>query len=223
MTDGPIRVVVVDDQPLFVSGMGMLIQSQPDMALAGSAGDGAAAVELVDQVEPDVVIMDVRMPVLDGIGATARIVQDQHATAPRVIILTTFRRDEAVFQAIRAGASGFLTKAATPEFVLHAIRTVHEGASVLGPESTLDLVREFTPARPAPARAAEEAIDSLTPREQEIFLLAARGLSNAQIAAAAFVTEATVKTHIRAILTKLALPSRVHIVVFAYENNLISS
>ncbi|HEY8588845.1 MAG TPA: response regulator transcription factor [Naasia sp.] len=216
-----IRVAVVDDQPLFVSGMRMLIDSQADMAFVGSAADGVGAVDLVRTTETDIVLMDVRMPVLDGIEATRRIATEHHEDGPRVIVLTTFRRDEAVFRAIRAGASGFITKSATPEFVLDAIRTVHQGASVLGPESTLQLVREFVPARHEPSEDVQEAIAALTPREREIFLLVARGLSNADIAAAAFVTEATAKTHISAILSKLALTSRVQVVVFAYENHLL--
>jgi DNA-binding NarL/FixJ family response regulator len=214
-----IRVAVVDDQALFVSGMRMLIESQPDLDFAGSAGDGLAAVELVARAQPDVVLMDIRMPVLDGIEATARIVAA--GSDSRIVVLTTFQRDEAVFRAIRTGASGFITKDATPEFILASIRTVHAGQAVLAPAATFDLVKRI--ARPAPPaeRPLDLAIATLTPREREIFLLVARGLSNIELAAAAFVSETTAKTHLRNILTKLGLQSRVQVVVYAYENGLL--
>jgi DNA-binding NarL/FixJ family response regulator len=215
----PIRVAVVDDQPLFVSGMRMLVESQPDLGFAGSATDGAAAVDLVARTQPDVVLMDIRMPVLDGIEATARIVAS--GSVSRVVILTTFQRDEAVFRAIRTGAAGFITKDATPEFILAAIRTVHAGQSVLAPAATFDLVKRFAKPTPPAERPLELAIAALTPREREIFLLVARGLSNLELAAAAFVSETTAKTHIRNILTKLGLQSRVQVVVYAYENGLL--
>ena len=214
-----IRVAVVDDQPLFVSGMRMLIESQPDLDFAGSAADGRSGVELVARTQPDVVLMDIRMPVLDGIEATESIVAT--GTPSRVVILTTFQRDEAVFRAIRTGAAGFITKDATPEFILAAIRTVHAGQSVLAPAATFDLVKRFAAPTPPGERPLELAIAALTPREREIFLLVARGLSNVELAAAAFVSEATAKTHIRNILAKLGLQSRVQVVVFAYENGLL--
>ncbi|GAB3123226.1 response regulator [Glaciibacter psychrotolerans] len=223
----PIRVVVVDDQALFVSGMQMLIESQADLACVGTAPDGRMAVEVVGRERPDVVLMDIRMPVLDGIEATARILQQATAqvaageTVPRIIMLTTFQRDEAVFRAIRTGASGFITKDATPEFILAAIRTVHAGQAVLAPQATFDLVRQFATEASDAGRPLELAIDVLSPREREIFLLTARGLSNAEIATAAFVSEATVKTHVRSILAKLHLQSRVQVVIFAYENGLL--
>jgi DNA-binding NarL/FixJ family response regulator len=214
-----IRVAVVDDQPLFVSGMQMLVESQPDLDFAGSATDGLAAVDLVARARPDVVLMDIRMPVLDGIGATARIVA---AGSPsRIVILTTFQRDEAVFRAIRTGASGFITKDATPEFILAAIRTVHAGQAVLAPAATFDLVRRFAKPAPPAGRPLDLAIATLTPREREVFLLVARGLSNSELAAAAFVSETTAKTHLRNILTKLGLQSRVQVVIYAYENGLL--
>jgi DNA-binding NarL/FixJ family response regulator len=212
-----VRVAIVDDQPLFVSGMQMLVESQSDLLFVGSASDGRAGIDLVEAATPDVVLMDIRMPVMDGLDATKRIVAA--GSSARVIVLTTFQRDEAVFRAIRAGASGFITKDATPEFVLAAVRTVHGGTAVLAPNATFDLVREFgTRTGSAPATTA---IAMLTPREQDIFLLIARGLSNTEIAAAAFVSEATAKTHIRAILSKLVLQSRVQVVIFAYENGLV--
>jgi DNA-binding NarL/FixJ family response regulator len=214
-----IRVAVVDDQALFVSGMRMLIESQPDLDFAGSAADGREGVELVARAQPDVVLMDIRMPVLDGIEATERIVA---AGSPsRVVILTTFQRDEAVFRAIRTGAAGFITKDATPEFILAAIRTVHAGQSVLAPAATFDLVKRFAKPTPPDERPLEIAIAALTPRERAIFLLVARGLSNVEVATAAFVSEATAKTHLRNILAKLGLQSRVQVVIFAYENGLL--
>ena len=214
-----VRVAVVDDQALFVSGMQMLLESQPDLEFVGSATNGHAAVELVARTEPHVVLMDVRMPIMDGIEATRLIVES--GSPARIIILTTFQRDEAVFRAIRLGASGFVTKDATPEFVLAAIRNVHAGQSVLAPSATFDLLRQFA-APAASERPAELALAPLTPREQEIFLLVARGLSNTEVAAAAFVSETTAKTHLRSILSKLGLHNRVHVVIFAYENGLLA-
>jgi len=215
-----IRVAVVDDQALFVSGMQMLVESQPDLEFVGSAANGRSALDLVARAEPHVVLMDVRMPIMDGIEATRLIVES--GSAARIVILTTFQRDEAVFRAIRAGASGFVTKDATPEFVLEAIRSVHAGASVLAPSATFDLVKRFAAAPPsAPGRPLELAIAALTPREKEVFILVARGLSNLEVAAAAFVSEATAKTHIRSILSKLGLQSRIQVVIFAYENGLL--
>ena len=225
-----IRVAVVDDQRLFAHGMQMLIESQPDLEFVGSAANGQQGIELVEKSQPDVVLMDIRMPVMDGIEATSRLTGGDgdgvgvgvgDSARPRVIILTTFQRDEAVFRAIRSGASGYITKDATPEFVLDAIRTVHAGHSVLAPKATLDLVKEFATPKPSAGHTREQAIASLSSREQEIFLLAARGLSNVDIAATAFISEATTKTHIRSILSKLGLRSRVQIVVFAYENGLL--
>ncbi|MFJ8896197.1 response regulator [Leifsonia sp. NPDC102414] len=216
-----IRVAVVDDQVLFCSGLAMLIESQPDLAFAGSAHDGEAAVALVERERPDVVLMDVRMPVLDGIAATERIlsgVQRDGAgldSAPKIIVLTTFQRDEAVARAVRAGASGFIMKDTTPEFVLAAIRTVDAGHAVIAPKDTAEL---FGGQRRAPV---PDAIADLSAREKEVFLLAARGLSNAEVGQTAYISEATVKSHMRSILAKLALTSRVQLVAFAYENGLV--
>lgn len=212
-----IRVAVVDDQPLFCSGIGMLLESQPDLEFAGAAHDGEAGVALAEQERPDVVLMDLRMPLLDGIGATERIRSTLTGDrAPRIIVLTTFERDEAVARAMRAGADGFVMKDTTPDFLLAAIRTVHAGHSVIAPKETAAL---FSGERVRPPRT--EAIAALSAREKEVFLLAARGLSNAEAGQVAFISETTVKSHMRSILQKLGLASRVQLVAFAYENGLV--
>jgi DNA-binding NarL/FixJ family response regulator len=219
----PITVAIVDDQALFRSGIRMLVSSQPDLRFVGDAADGAAAIELVKRVRPDVVLMDIRMPGMNGIAATEAILAnaqgapDQHPST-RIIVLTTFDFDEAATRAIRAGASGFVLKDAEPEFLLAAIRTVHAGNAVLAPSATRELFEHFRApdARPeVPAR-----FGTLTEREREIFQLAARGLSNAEIASTVFLGETTVKTHISRILSKLGLRDRVQLVVFAFEHAL---
>jgi len=211
----PIRVVLVDDQALFRAGIRMLVDSQPDLEVTGEASDGRQAVDVVRQVRPDVVLMDIRMPVLDGLAATEELLRDPDP--PRIVMLTTFDLDEAAARAIRGGASGFLLKDADPEFLLAAIRTVHAGSAVIAASATRDLFAHFTDAAPRPVPPSYR---DLTDREREIFELAARGLSNAEIAAREFLSEATVKTHISRILTKLALRDRVQLVVFAFEHGL---
>jgi DNA-binding NarL/FixJ family response regulator len=214
-----IRVVLVDDQALFRAGIRMLISSQPDLEVVGEAGDGQEAIGVVRATRPDVVMMDIRMPVMDGVAATARILEEADAQPdpPRIVMLTTFDLDEAAARAIRQGASGFLLKDADPEFLLAAIRTVHAGSHVIAAAATRELFTHFA----APAQApVPRSYGDLTEREREIFALAARGLSNAEIAAREFLAEATVKTHISRILTKLALRDRVQLVVFAFEHGL---
>ncbi|WP_308466821.1 response regulator transcription factor [Rathayibacter soli] len=225
-----IRVAIADDQQLFCSGIQMLIESQSDLTFVGAAYDGEAAVALAREALPDVMLMDIRMPLLDGIEATARILDrsdrsgggaetSAEGARPKIIMLTTFQRDEAVVRAIHAGADGFIMKDTTPEFVLASIRTVHAGHSVIAPSDTADIIRAQS-ARRRPEPAAE-SIAVLSAREKEVFLLAARGLSNADIAQTAYISEATVKSHIRSILAKLALSSRVQLVAHAYENGLL--
>ncbi|MGN7862778.1 response regulator [Microbacterium sp. 22303] len=210
-----IRVVLVDDQALFRAGIRMLVASQPDLEVVGEAGNGQEAIEVVRATRPDVVMMDIRMPVMDGLTAAARILEE--AEPPRIVMLTTFDLDEAAARAIRQGASGFLLKDADPEFLLAAIRTVHSGSSVIAASATRDLFAHFAAPAQTPVPAS---YGDLTEREKEIFALAARGLSNAEIAAREFLSEATVKTHISRILAKLALRDRVQLVVFAFEHGL---
>lgn len=210
-----ISVVLVDDQALFRAGIRMLVASQPDMDVVGEAGDGREALEVIARTRPDVVLMDIRMPVMDGLTATAELLTQPNP--PRVVMLTTFDLDEAAARAIQQGASGFLLKDADPEFLLAAIRTVDAGSSVIAAAATRDLFAHFTSeTKPVPAQYAE-----LTEREREIFALAARGLSNAEIAAREFLSEATVKTHVSRILGKLLLRDRVQLVVFAFEHGLV--
>ncbi|KJC62890.1 response regulator [Agreia bicolorata] len=221
MTAAPrIRVAIADDQTLFCSGIQMLIESQPDLLFVGSAPDGLAAVELAAQQRPHVILMDIRMPGIDGLTATERIVGEHCDTVPRVIVLTTFQRDVAILRAVAAGASGFIMKDATPEFLLAAIRTVHSGRSVIAPEETTALIESLAEKRMGPADDA--SIAALSPREKEVFLLAARGLTNAEIASAAYISETTVKSHVSSILGKLKMQSRLQLVVYAYENGLLS-
>lgn len=215
MTAGGIRVALVDDQALFRAGIRMLIDSQPDLQVVAEASNGREALDVVPASNADVVLMDIRMPVMDGLAATAELLRGENA--PRIVMLTTFDLDEAAANAIRQGASGFLLKDADPEFLLAAIRTVHAGSAVIAASATRDLFAHFAGAAPI---AVPPAYETLTEREREIFALAARGLSNAEIAAREYLSEATVKTHISRILTKLALRDRVQLVVFAFEHGL---
>jgi len=215
MSAAPIRVVLVDDQALFRAGIRMVIDSQADLEVVGEAADGREALAVIAERSPDVVLMDIRMPVMDGLAATAELLA--RPDPPRIVMLTTFDLDEAAARAIRQGASGFLLKDADPEFLLAAIRTVHAGSAVIAASAT----RELFAAAPAPVAPTPPAFAELTDREREIFALAARGLSNAEIAAAEFLSEATVKTHISRILAKLSLRDRVQLVVFAYDHGLV--
>ena len=218
---GPIRVVLVDDQELFRAGIGIMIDAQPDMEVVGSAADGAEGVRLVDELTPDVVLMDIRMPELDGVEATRQIFLPARAagrTRPvRVVVLTTFNLDDRAATAIRYGASGFLLKDATPAMLTDAIRTVHAGNAVLAPQDLSALMEgQFRQRSPVPP-----GYEALTTKEQEIFALLAAGLSNSEVSARLFLSESTIKTHVGAILRKLDLRDRVQIVVFAHEHGLI--
>ena len=221
-----IRVVLVDDQEMYRLGFRMLLESQKDVELVGEAEDGSAAVELLAGVEADVVLMDVRMPRMDGIEATHRIVGGSgdgpsDASAPRVLVLTTFDLDEYAFEAIRAGASGFLLKDTTLEELMAAIRHVHDGDAVMAPSTTRRLIDRFA-AHPAPMADAEPApLDRLTSREKEVFLLLARGLPNDRIARDLSIAEGTVRIHIGRILGKLGLHDRAQAVVLAYESGIV--
>lgn len=214
-----IRVAIADDQKLFCSGIQMLIESQPDLEFVGAAYDGEAIVDLALSQKADIVLMDIRMPLANGITATEIIRARASGDAPKIIILTTHERDVAVLQAINAGASGFLLKDANPAFLLEAIRTVHGGQSVIAPRDSVAVIKDLIPTESK--RADYAAISHLSAREKEIFLLAARGLSNSDIAATAFISETTVKSHVSNILSKLTLSSRLQIVAFAYENGLL--
>lgn len=217
----PISVLLVDDQDLFREGVAVIVGAQDGMTVVGSAADGVAAVRLVDELEPDVVLMDIRMPEMDGVEATRQIFTPdrirRRSKPVRVIVLTTFNLDDRAATAIRHGASGFLLKDTTPVQLRDAIRTVHAGNAVLAPEDlTVLLDGQFQTRAPAPA-----AYEGLTEKEREVFAAAARGLSNAEIAELIFASESTVKTHVGAILRKLALRDRVQIVVFAHEHGLV--
>ncbi|MCL2091389.1 MAG: response regulator transcription factor [Micrococcales bacterium] len=213
----PIRVILVDDQQLVRAGLTMVVNAQPDMQVVGEAGDGVAAVALVARTPADIVLMDVRMPRQDGIAATAAITADP--AAPRIVMLTTYDLDEYLLAAIKAGASGFLLKDAPPDDLVGAIRTVHSGDAVIAPASTrrlIDHVAHLTEIDEDPERFGD-----LTDREREVLVHVARGLSNAEIAAALYLAETTVKTHIGRILTKLDARDRVQAVVTAYEGGLV--
>ena len=215
-----IRVLLVDDQDLVRAGFAMVLGSQPDLAVVGEAADGAAATKLAREIPADVIVMDVRMPGLDGVAATREICQA--AERPRVLILTTFDLDEYAFEALRAGASGFLLKSAPPEELLYAIRSVHNGDSVVAPSTTRRLISRFLPHLPGPQQAPDrEHLAELTAREREVLAEVGAGLSNAEIAARLYISEATVKTHVGHIMAKLGLRDRIQAVVYTYETGLI--
>jgi DNA-binding NarL/FixJ family response regulator len=215
-------IVLVDDQELLRMGFRMVLDAQPDFVVAGEAGDGREAIELVERLAPDVVLMDVRMPRLDGIEATRAIVAS--GSRSRIIILTTFDLDEHAHAAIRAGASGFLLKDAQPADLLSAIRAVASGDAVVAPSTTRRLLATLADRIPGPAAPdhAQPVLDLLTPREREVLLAVARGLSNGEIAEELVLSEATVKTHVGHILSKLRLRDRVQIVVLAYDRGLVA-
>jgi DNA-binding NarL/FixJ family response regulator len=213
-----IKVLVADDQPLARNGLQAMLGAQEDIEIVGEAEDGAQAVEEALRLRPDVVLMDIRMPNLDGIEATRRI--QEHAGAPKVLVLTTFDLDEYVYEALRAGAGGSLLKDAPPGQLAEAVRTVAAGEQLLAPAVTKRLVERFV-RRPPPEAAAQDTFGELTERELEVLKLVAGGLSNGEIAERLFLSEATVKTHVTRILSKLGLRDRVQAVVLAYESGLV--
>ena len=214
-----IRIALVDDQELVRTGFRMVLDAQPDMTVVGEAADGLAAVEFARSHSADVMIMDARMPRMDGVEATRRI--REAGDRPRVLMLTTFDLDEYAFAALKAGASGFLLKDVPPEELLFAIRAVHSGDAVVAPSTTRRLIDRFAPMMPADESAAASELAELTDREREVLILVAQGLSNGELAQRLFVSEATVKTHVGRILAKLGLRDRVQAVVYAYENGLV--
>jgi len=214
----PVRVVLADDQEMVRAGLRMLLDFQPDLEVVGEAADGLAAVEVVTRTRPDVVLMDVRMPRCDGIEAARRIVAALPETA--VVVLTTFDDDASLAEALRAGVSGFLLKVAPPEQLLHAVRTVAAGNGLLDPAVTLRVIAASA-AAPAPDPAAAARLASLTQRETDVLRLVAEGLSNAEIAGRLYLGEATVKTYLSRMLTKLDLRDRVQAVAFAFRSGLV--
>lgn len=214
-----IRVMLVDDQMLLRTGFRMVLAAQPDMEVVAEAGDGAEAIENLRSTAVDVVLMDVRMPRLDGVEATRRICG--RPDAPKVLILTTFDLDEYAFSGLKAGASGFMLKDVPPSELLSAIRSVHSGDAVVAPSTTRRLLDRFSPLLPSAGKPQNKELERLTGREREVMLLVAQGLSNGEIAGRLVLSEATVKTHVGRILTKLGLRDRVQVVVLAYETGLV--
>lgn len=212
-----ISVVLADDQAMVRAGFRMILDCQPDIAVVGEAENGEQAVEVVVRLQPDLVLMDIQMPVMDGLEATRCITSG--SAEVRVIILTTFERDEYVFEALRFGASGFLLKNAPPEELVHAVRVVADGDGLLSPSVTRRIIEEFS-RRPAPLHTPPD-LERLTAREREVLRLLASGRSNAELADQLYVGEGTIKTHVSSVLSKLGLRDRVQAVVFAYETGLI--
>jgi len=210
-----IRILLVDDQELIRLGFRMVLEAETDLVVIGEAGDGRTAVAQTVALQPDVVLMDIRMPGLDGIAATEEIVRDHPGT--RVLVLTTFDLDEYAFGAIRAGASGFLLKDAQRHEMISAVRAVHRGDAALSPRITRMLLDHVSPRLQAPSAEGAEVLQTLTDREQEVFLAIARGLSNAEIAETLYVSESTVKTHVSRVLAKLGARDRIHAVILAHR------
>jgi DNA-binding NarL/FixJ family response regulator len=213
-------LLIVDDQALVRVGLRKILENEPEMTVVGEAGDGEEAVASAGRLRPDVVLMDIRMPVLDGIEATRRIARAQPST--RVLILTTFGLDTYVYDALRAGASGFMLKDAPPEEIAAAVRIVARGEALLAPAVTRAVIEEFARHSPSAPAAPPPAVADLTPREQEVLDLLARGMSNPEICAQLVISEATAKTHVAHILQKLDLRDRVQAVIYAYESGLVA-
>lgn len=220
----PIQVAIVDDQHLVRTGFALVINSQPDMQVAWEAGDGHQALRLLSSHPVDVLLMDVRMPSLDGLATTEALTTrlKDGDEAPKVIILTTFDLDDYIVRAIKAGASGFLLKDSPPEHILDAIRTVHQGDAVIAPSSTRKLLSHIAHFLPEEERASTQILDALTQREKDVLVAMAQGMSNSEIAHELTVAETTIKTHVSRILTKLGARDRVQAVVIAYETGLVT-
>jgi DNA-binding NarL/FixJ family response regulator len=216
-----ITVVIADDQPLMRAALRMTLAEAPDVEVVGEAADGVEAVELAERLRPDVVVMDVRMPNLDGVAATARLTSPAAGKPVKVLAITTFDLDEYVVEALRAGASGFLLKDATPEELVHAVRVIGAGNALLAPTVTRRLLDRYARRLPPATPEGTELLDKLTNREFAVLNLVARGHSNAEIGRELHLAETTVKTHVAHLLAKLGLADRVHIVVFAYESGLV--
>lgn len=214
-----VRVLLADDQALVRAGFGMILDAQPDLVVVAEAGDGRQAIELARTHRPDVVLMDIRMPVLDGLAATREIVAQLPRT--RVLVLTTFDADDYVYDALAAGASGFLLKDVGRDELVQAVRIVAQGDALLAPKVTRRLLADFVRSRPAPPSPPSPVLELLTARERDTLMLLARGQSNAEIAAAMVVSEHTVKTHVGNVLMKLGLRDRIHAVILAYERGLV--
>ena len=217
---GAIRVLIADDQALVRRGFRLLLEIEPDLVIVGEAADGAEAVALSRDESPDVVLMDVRMPDVDGVEATRRITSDSTSEA-KVIMLTTFDMDDYVYDALHAGASGFLLKDTQPELLVAGIRAVHAGESLLAPSVTRRMIESFLESRPRASSVDDAGLATLTQRERETLELVARGLTNTEIAEAFVVSETTVKTHVSRVLMKLGVRDRVHAVIYAYEHGLV--
>jgi DNA-binding NarL/FixJ family response regulator len=215
-----LSVLIADDQALMRTGFRMILEAEPDLKVVGEAADGREAVEEAGRLKPDVVLMDVRMPEMDGIEATRRLLEAGDSNT-RVVMLTTFDMDEYVYEALRAGASGFLVKDVPPEQLVAGIRSVASGDSLLAPSVTRRLIQEFVSKPPEALRESPPALAELTAREVEVLRMMARGLSNAEIATELFVSETTVKTHVAHVLAKLGVRDRVQAVVFAYESGVV--
>jgi DNA-binding NarL/FixJ family response regulator len=215
-----IRLLIVDDQELVRIGFRLFLDTQDDLEVVGEAGDGRQAIERARQLRPDVILMDIRMPRMDGVEATTRLTAAAIDPPPRVLVLTTFDLDEYVFGALRAGAAGFLLKDAAGERLVEAIRLVHAGEALLSPSITRRLIENFA-ARTDPLEPPADLLEELTPREREVLVLVARGMANSEIADRLVVTSGTVKSHVGSVLMKLGLRDRVQAVVFAYEHGIV--
>ncbi|MFE2268856.1 response regulator [Streptomyces lavendulae] len=217
----PVRVVLADDQPLIRTGLGMVIADIPDIEVVGEAGNGAEAVQMVRDLNPDVVVMDIRMPGMDGIEATRMITKD--VGAPHVIVLTTFDDDDNVYDSLRAGASGFLVKDMALDDIITAVRVVADGDALIAPKVTRRLIEEFADRPQRTTTPPSKEIQGITGREHEVLTLIGRGMSNAEIAEAMFISGATVKAYVTRLLSKLDARDRVHLVIIAYEHGLVTA